>query len=147
MANLCDTAMQPYIVTTVSATNATGNGTVYTPPWDIIAYQNNFTISGGGVMTFHIGGIYLFCIRAEASNLNSSATSAIYNLVTTLRTIKFTALNIGAWRSQASLAQLSGYAIAQFLPGDTASITLQISGTSQTIGINSVSTLTVMRIF
>jgi C1q domain len=132
----------------ISATisNVTGNGTVYTCIASTLLQGNGYNIANG-IFTCTIPGLFLFSMRPQISNLSFAATLAVYKLVTTLKTYTFSTYSVGGWRSQASVGQFQGYLFVPMNAGDTAYTTVQVSNTTLTLGISSVSSFSAVRLF
>lgn len=145
MTNIVNSVEVPFVYTSGSnQANATGDGTVFTSIANSIVQGSDYNTTSG-VFTARVGGIYLFMLRFYCSNLSISASLCSYNLITTLATYNFGEYNVGAWRSQALLAQFAGYIIAPMDTGDTATVTVQVSNTTKTIG--STPSFTAKRLF
>ena len=135
MANLANTSTsQRFVVKLSTATNVTGNGVVYTSIYDTNV-QGSGIVLATGIFTCTVGGTFLFCGYPSINNLNASATTGNFKIVTTQRTYSLVNFNPGAYRSQAVTASQGCYCIAPMAAGDTASMTVQVSGTTQTMGI------------
>jgi hypothetical protein len=135
MTNIVSTdTAQRFVVVQSGVANVTGNGTVYTYVYNTLSQGSGIVIATG-VFTCTVAGVFLFCNYPSFSNTNSSMTNAICNLVTTQRTFTFANYNVGAIRSQAVVSSIAGYVIAPMAAGDTATVTLQISGSTQVAGV------------
>lgn len=135
MSNLADTGTsQRFVVVQSGVTNVTGNGTVYTYVYNTLSQGSGIVIATG-VFTCTVAGVFLFCNYPSLSSMNSSMTLAVCNLVTTQRTFTFANFNAGAIRSQAVISSIAGYVIAPMAVGDTATATIQVSGSTLTAGV------------
>jgi len=147
MANMVNSnTSQRFIAIQTGVSNVTGNGTVYQTVYSSLTQGSGFVIASG-VFTCTVPGTFLFCAIPSVTSLNSSATTAVFNLVTTQRTYTFANFNAGALRSQASVGTMGGYVIAPMAANDTAKLTVQVSGTTLSIGFGNGCTFQATRLF
>lgn len=121
---------------TTGVSNITGDGTIYQTVYSTLVQGSGFVIASG-VFTCTVPGMFIFCISPATTNLNASSTTANYRLVTTQRTYNIANFNAGAFRTPGLACSYGGYVIAPMAAGDTAYVTVQVSGTTLTIGFGS----------
>lgn len=149
MTNIIQSITSPFVLANQnsSVSNVTGNGTNYTAVFNIITQGGNLNTSTG-VFTCTVAGTFLFICNPEMTSLNSSATNGVFTLATTGGSYTLATFNIGAWRSQAVVGMQAVHFIVPMSVNDTASITIQVSGTTQTIGFgNGVPDFVAWRLF
>lgn len=149
MTNIIQSSNSPFVLANQNSTvaNVTGDGTVYTAVFNALVQGGNLNLTTG-VFTCTIAGTFLFIVNPEMTSLSSAATTAVFTLVTTGGSTTLCTFSVGAWRSQALVGMQAGYAIAPMNVNDTASITVQVSGTSKSLGFgNGVPDIAIWRLF
>jgi hypothetical protein len=142
MTNLTDVASTPNFLATLSSpiTNVTGDGTVYTAIWDTLSSGSGYNTSTG-VFTAPISGDYLFLIMMYITNLSVSFNLCQSSLVTTFGTFQFVECNPGSGRNPSNqLIAPPGSIVVPMNVGDTASVTLKVSGSTKTVSFGTLST-------
>jgi hypothetical protein len=135
MTNIAQTQnMQRFVVRLSSALDVTGDGTIYTSIYDSTVQGSGIVIATG-IFTCTVAGTFLFCVYPTLTALSSAFTSCNIKVVTNLRTYTLCNFNVGGWRSQALVASQAGYCVAPLAAGDTASMTVQASGSTKTLDI------------
>lgn len=116
--------------------NATGDGTVYTIIFNSALYDqaSNFNATTG-TFTAPAKGIYTLASSVTLNTLGAGHTTGLLQIVTTNRTYTLYDGNIGAARDAANIATISGCVLADMSAGDTATVTITISGSTKTVGI------------
>lgn len=119
------------------ATNATGDGTTYS----LNAYTSNALINNGyfgtstSIFTAPQNGAYRFNALLRLANIGAGHTSAVLSLVTTAKTYTLCQINPYAISPGGGASFLSGCVIAKLNAGDTAYLTIQVSGSTKTVTI------------
>lgn len=138
-----DTSPRNFVIRQTGVPNVTGDGTVVTCTYDT-NLQGSGTDIATGVFTADTNGIYLFSCYGSLTNVNAGNASAIFTLVTTLRTYTYALFNDSVIRSPNSIASMGGMIIAPMNSGDIANMTVSASNSGLIIGYTA--TLEVMRI-
>lgn len=113
------------------ATNVTGDGTAYQVAWDGTAFDvgSNFTTGAAAVFTAPIAGKYL--LKANVSLVGLVATETILlSIITTGKTFN-PFLQTGLVGTQI----VGGSVIANMAAGDTANVTINVSGGAKTVSV------------
>jgi hypothetical protein len=113
-------------VRSASVSNVTGNGTVYTCPFDAaVVSSGNYS---GGVFTAPEAGLYLFTAHVSCVPSSSGVTQGVVQLVTTDQSLRF---DFNPWAIRHSASGVASVSIHGILPldaGETAKITLTLTG-------------------
>ena len=128
-------AFNMYVLSNI--TNVTGDGTVYTIIYQGVTFdhQNNVTLASGK-FTAPVTGKYQFLCNTKLLQSSVVATTVLYTLVTTNRSYNLYDISETALHSSLSNGPvMNAGVIANMTAGDTATVTLQVSGTTKTIGI------------
>ncbi len=131
-----------FLVTlTASTTNSTGDGTVYTVPWDSAVYDqvSNFN-TGTGTFTAPVTGKYMFNIMVLIQNLLITHTAATMILVTTSKSYQMTFVSPGKVFDANQNCSLTGGVLADMSGGDTATVTITVGGSTKTVGVGAAGT-------
>ena len=131
-----------YLNTTAS--NATGDGTVYNIVYDAEVYDqaNNFNITTG-IFTAPFDGIYMFSGSAFLLGLSPAFTVGILQLnitgnISTAKSYIIDYINPGAVETSSNFYQADGSTIlAKMTALDEAFISIQVGGSTSTVSINS----------
>lgn len=119
-------------VRSANVNNVTGNGTVYTCPFDTAIISNaNYS---GGTFTAPAAGKYLLVTHVSMTAGDSSGTQAVVQIVTTGQSFRvdidpYTNRNKGSGVTSVAIA-----VIASLATNDTAKVTLQITGSGSDNG-------------
>jgi len=118
--------------------NVTGDGTIYTPQFTLIDFDQTSSFNGGtGVFTAPIAGKYCFGYKYSITDVFPVNTLAQIVLITSTITYYLALLNIGAvatgnrYRGEANV-------LANMNLGDTAYLTVQVSGGTKVVDLDTV---------
>lgn len=120
--------------------NVTGDGTVYAATFDTVDSNRVGSLVASLHTATNTGGAYHYSCTMSLGGILAGHTTATLNLVTTARTYT-TDINIGAIRTAANTATISLDKTVIMGFGDTASITLAISGSTKDVDITNVTTI------
>lgn len=140
-----------YLNTTVN--NATGNGTDYPVLYDTIVFDqgSNVTLNSGGktIFTAPITGKYRFSSSMNINNLSAAFGVCRFELTLTGISWRIGEINPGAVRELLSPDRmaLNGGVEVTMTAGDTASILINITGSTKTIAIRGFEASTVLNFF
>ncbi len=126
-----------FLVTrTASTTNVTGDGTVYTVPWNSAVYDqaSNFN-TGTGTFTAPVTGKYMFNLMVLIQNILVAHTTATMILVTTSKSYQMTFMSPGKVFDANQNCSLTGGVLADMTAGDTATVTVTVGGSTKTVGV------------
>lgn len=131
---------QAYLSGNVS--NVTGDGTVYTIPFNTTSYDigSNFN-TGTGTYTAPTTGYYLFTGVVFFTATDPSQTQGTINLVTTATNFQLYTVNAYAMAGNA-VAVLPWSKMCAMTAGDTATIVLTVQGTSKNVIVGGLLTFT-----
>ena len=119
------------VITSATATNATGDGTSYTVAWGTEVYDqgNNFS---SNTFTAPVAGKYLLCLNLMTSGNLVGHTVSSVAIVTTNRS--YTTENQNLTIGERSFNVM---VIADMSAGHTAYVTVQVSGATKVVGVYS----------
>jgi len=106
--------------------NVTGNGTVYTCPFDS-AVVSNANVSGG-IFTAPAAGKYLLVAHVSMVAGNSSGTQGSVQIVTTGQSFRYDLNPYGSRHTSSGITSAAIAVIASLAASDTAKVALTISG-------------------
>lgn len=118
---------------TNTATNETGDGTVFTLIWDTEIFDQGGDLSGT-TFTAPVTGKYLFCVNIRVNVLDAAHTLVLTSLVTSNRTYALTT-NSGVNRDASNRVSANSSVIADMDAGDTATVTLTVANSTKTVGV------------
>jgi len=132
-------------VLAATASNVTGDGTVYTVAWDTEIFDQNGDLSGS-TFTAPVSGKY----RINGSPWVDNVTAGLFNEAVSTITTSNRTFNGCIWDAYEMAGALSSdgqttyrlTALTDMDAGDTCTITITISGSTKTINVSSVSTTT-----
>lgn len=132
---------QPCFLTYLNASvsNVTGNGTNYQIAFDAIGFDQTSSIAAG-IFTAPVSGRYFFSAAVAVSNLGAAHTTG-YMLIVKNSFAEFSAnpyLNPFAVSAAAPLGYMgmNSTQIFQLAASDTVSVYINVTGSTQTVGIN-----------
>jgi C1q domain-containing protein len=132
-------ANQPCVTAIVNAntTNNTGDGTSYTVIFNTVLFDqsSNFN-TGTGTFTAPYTQKYLFTSAVRLNNLLAAHTSGNLQLISSGNSYFLDQINVGVVKDVSSVAMLNGSAIVAMTAGDTATIVVNVSGSTKTVGIS-----------
>ena len=112
-----------------SAANVTGNGTIYTIPYDTEIFDQNADFNTGtGIFTAPVAGRYLFLGQCLLSAVGA-ANLSILRIQTSNRAYLFDYLKPSAVADGVGIISFQGSTIADMDANDTAKITIVLTGT------------------
>jgi hypothetical protein len=119
--------------TQATASNVTGDGTVYQMAFDTQIFEQGGSNVTGGVFTAPVTGKYLLSICIFVNNTGAAHTYKNVQLVTTLKTFRCTTSLIAAniWDTETFTLTV----VAEMTAGNTAYVTAQVSGSTKTVAI------------
>lgn len=113
--------------------NATGDGTVATISWQTEIFDQNSNFASN-TFTAPKTGRYLLSTTLYLQGLTASHNSMNFSIVTTNRSYTMFE-NVGAMRDSANSLSITCNAIADMTAGDTATVTLAVSGGTKVVSI------------
>ena len=112
-----------------SAANVTGNGTIYTIPYDTEIFDQNADFNTGtGIFTAPVAGRYLFLGQCVISTVGAASLSTL-RIQTSNRAYLFDYLKPSAVADGVGIVSFQGSTIADMDANDTAKITIALTGT------------------
>lgn len=119
-------------------TDVTGDGTVYTIIFGTEIFDQNGDFDGTSTFTAPVTGRYMFSVSVRISGVLISHTSAALILVTSNRSYRLylcSPFNLGETASGNVASTLGGTAFADMDAGDTATVTITVSGGTKVIDL------------
>jgi len=137
MTNTTQPAFLAYLSNNV--TSVTGDGTVYTIAFDSTLFNrgNNFD-TGTATFTAPVTGIYLLGATIYTYNIGSQTGSLMY-IVTTSLSYLVSAINPSAVKRSANDFGVSTSVYAAMTAGDTATVTVDMTGSTKTVNVGGTS--------
>ena len=133
--------LQPCFMALLSSNqaNVTGDGTVYTVISNSVIWDQSLNYnSGTGVFTAPVTGKYAFSCGYTINTIGV-ATQCNFNCVTTART--YTLIDLQpAIIAVGGVLTATGSCLADMTAGDTATITISVTGTTKTVGVSGQAT-------
>lgn len=129
--------LQPAFLAYNSAadSNVTGDGTAATIDFDTEVFDRGGDFAAD-TFTAPVTGVYRFSSAVRLSGLTASFTTGQLILVTSNRSYLLQQAGVGAMRTAANDLILAGSVLADMDAGDTAHVTLGVSGSTKTISID-----------
>jgi hypothetical protein len=124
-------SLQPAFLAYRSAnvTNVTGNGATYTGIFDTEVFDQNSNYNNAtGVFTAPVTGLYQFNLNIVLRNIGAGMTTGIVNIVATGSSFRFNEFNPITTVAGSGNIGIQGSALVNMTAGDTASVTIFISG-------------------
>lgn len=148
MTNIASPFSIPNVYATLgtAVSSVTGDGTVYTLVWDTLSFGSGYNVSTG-VFTAPMNGDYLFLVDCYMTNLTSSHTSCIMQLISTSNSYTFKQFNIESSMNSSNSFLIQGFIPTRMSKNDTSSITIQISNGTKVASFSTLSTLSVVRLY
>ena len=114
----------------------TGDNTTYTVTFATEIFDQGANFSSPN-FTAPVTGRYFFCGNLSLSGFTSSHTNSLIQIVTSNRSYECTVVNMYTVREAADYFNISFCAVADMDAADTAYVTVNVSGGTKVITVNS----------
>jgi hypothetical protein len=122
-------------ITSPGVSNVTGDGTVYTVIFDNVYFDLNSDFNTGtGTFTAPATGIYAFQTQLAITNAGAAHTEAQLTITVGVNTYE-TFLNPFAIQGVGTAATMTCTTVAHMTSGDTATVQIEVSGSTKTVGL------------
>jgi hypothetical protein len=140
LSNLGFTATPAFSASTaVNVTNATGDGTLFSPTFITVAYDQDSNYDGTSTFTAPVTGIYIFEVEIILSNIGAAHTTGLMYLTTTGGTYRLFGGSPYDDSNNAGVLEILGTAQATMTAGDTASVRVSVSNGTKVVAVGPTS--------